>query len=217
MQPLKICGQLHLGRSDALEIVGRHGHGWSQERGLKVQRHQDAEEQRVDAEMRQQRQEDRHEDDDDLRPLQRPAQQEDDDLGHDQEGERRDVEPAHEIADHLVAAEIGEYRREGPGADEEPADHRRGLHGQIDRLAQPLPGQRPVGRGKAETAKRADRGRLRRRGEAEEDCSEYREDQDGERHERRRKQDHQTPEGDLLHVLGPRLRGDFGVESSPGR
>jgi len=65
----------------------------------------------------------RHEDDDDLGPFQRPAQEEDDELGHQEEEHRREVEADDELADQVLAAEIGEDRGEGPGADEQPADH----------------------------------------------------------------------------------------------
>ena len=42
--------------------------------------------------------------------------------------------PVTNSRDHLLAAEIGEHRGEGPGADEQPADHRRGAHRQIDAI-----------------------------------------------------------------------------------
>jgi hypothetical protein len=74
-----------VGRRYSLQVIGRHGHGRGQERRLKVECDQDAEEQRIDLEVDQKRQEDRHEDDDDFGPFQRPAQQEDDQLGQDQE------------------------------------------------------------------------------------------------------------------------------------
>ena len=92
--------------------------------------------------------------------------------------------PVHEVRDHRLAAEVGEDRGEGERADEEPAHHRRGAHGEVDRLAQPLPGERAVGGGEQEPAERADRGRLGRRGEAEEDRAEHRQDQERERQER---------------------------------
>ena len=130
--PRKMSRQLHMRRRDALEVVGRHRHRRRQERRLQIDRDQDAEEQRVDAEMRQQRQEDRDEDDDDLGPFQRPAEDEDDQLRDDQEHQRRHVEAGDELADQLLAAEIGEDRREGRRADEQPAHHRRGAGRQVD-------------------------------------------------------------------------------------
>src|SRR5688572_24819298 len=115
--------QLHERRRDSLQVVGRHGHRRRQERRLQIERDQDAEEQRIDPEMRQQRQEDRDEDNDDLGPFQRPSQQEDDELAEQQELERGNVEPGDEFGDHLFAAEVSEYRREGRGADEQPTHH----------------------------------------------------------------------------------------------
>ena len=72
--PLKICINCTCGGATPFQIVGGHGHGRREERGLKVQRHQDTEEQGIDAKVGEQRQEDRHEDDDDLGPFKRPAQ-----------------------------------------------------------------------------------------------------------------------------------------------
>ena len=40
----------------------------------------------------------------------------------------------HELLDRLVAAEIGEHRREGERADEQPAHHRGGARGEEHRL-----------------------------------------------------------------------------------
>ena len=54
------------------------------------------------------------------------------------------------MLDHLVAAEIGEHRGEGPRADEQIADHRRGAGGQIDGLLQPLEGERAIAGGEHE-------------------------------------------------------------------
>src|SRR5919198_590826 len=88
-----------------------------------VERHQQPEEQRIDVEVRQQRDKNRHEDDDDLRPLERPAKDEDDELGERHELHRRHVERQHPALDDLLPAEQREGRREDGGADEEPAHH----------------------------------------------------------------------------------------------
>ena len=85
--------------------------------------------------------------------------------------------------DQGMAAEIGEDRGEGARADEQEADHGRGAAGQIDRLAQPVPGQRAVGGGQHDRAERADRRRFRRRREPEHDGAEHRQDQHREREE----------------------------------
>src|SRR5262245_46637864 len=121
-------------RRHALEIERRHGDRRRQERGLDVERHQEAEEQRIDIEDLEQRQEDRHEDDDDLGPFQRPAQDEDDELGEDHESGLVQVERQHEPLDRLVAAQIGEHGREGERADEQPAHHGGGAGGEEHRL-----------------------------------------------------------------------------------
>src|SRR5262249_48304579 len=96
-----------------LAIEGRHRHRRSEEGGLQVQRDQNAEEQRVDAVMLQQRHEDRYEDDNDLGPLQRPTQQEDDELGQDHELGARQIEIVDQLAHHFMAVQIGKDRREG--------------------------------------------------------------------------------------------------------
>jgi len=31
--------ELHVGWSDALQVIGGHGHGWGQEGGLQIERH----------------------------------------------------------------------------------------------------------------------------------------------------------------------------------
>ena len=49
--PLKMSVSLHLRRRHALEVERSHRHRRREERGLQVQRHQDAEEDRVDAEV----------------------------------------------------------------------------------------------------------------------------------------------------------------------
>jgi hypothetical protein len=49
---------------------------------------------------------------------------------------RAHVQAEDELLDDMMAAEIGEHRREGPRADEKIADHRRGARRQIDRLLQ---------------------------------------------------------------------------------
>ena len=64
-----------------------------------------AEEDRVDLEVVEQRQENRHEDDDDLGPFQRPAEQEDDDLGQQQEAGLVQVQIEEKPLDHALPAE----------------------------------------------------------------------------------------------------------------
>ncbi len=133
-------------RSNPLQIIGCHGHRWGIERGLDVQRHEDAEEDRIDVVVMEQWQKDRHENDDDLGPFERPAEQEDDDLSKDEELYRGQVERQHELLNDGVSPEIGEHRREGPGADEEVADHRRRARGEIDRFLQAFEGECAIGR-----------------------------------------------------------------------
>ena len=114
-------------------------------------------------------------------------------------------EALHEVGDHRLPAEVGEDRGEGERADEEPADHRRGAHGEIDRLLQPLPGQRPVGGGEQEAAERADRRRLRRGREPHDDRAEHREDQHRERQERgEERPEHEADRGvaEILRACG---------------
>jgi hypothetical protein len=125
----KDVGELHMRWGNALEIIGRHRHRRRVERRLDVQCHKHAKENWIDPEFRQQRQEDRDEDDDDLRPFERPAEQEDDDLGEDQKTDRGQIQREHEVLYDRVPTEIREHRREGPGADEQITDHRRGAGG----------------------------------------------------------------------------------------
>ena len=204
-------GQLHPRRRDALEIERRHRDRRRVERGLRVQRHQDAEEDRVDLEVVEQRQEDRHEDDDDLGPFQRPAEQEDDDLGQQQEAGRRQIEREEEGLDHLLAAEHREHGRERPRADEQVADHRGRARGEVDRVAQHGEVERPVGGGEDHAGERAGARGLGRRRETEQDRAEHRDDQQREREERRRERPHHLAErnvGLFRRQLGRKRRID---------
>src|SRR5262245_13745018 len=72
--------KLHRFRRYALEIEGGHRHRWRIEGRLRVERHHNAEENRIDMKVVEQRQKDGHENDDDFRPFQWPAEQENDDL-----------------------------------------------------------------------------------------------------------------------------------------
>ena len=94
----------------SLQIEGGHRDRRRVERRLRVEGDQDAEEDRIDAEVVQERQEDRNEDDDDLRPLQRPAQQEDDELGQDQELRARQIEAEEELLNDRLTAERARWR-----------------------------------------------------------------------------------------------------------
>src|SRR3546814_11008762 len=89
-------------------------------------------------------------------------------LGEQQELQRCEIKAGYEVIDDLLAAEVGEHRGEGPRAYEEPADHRRGAHRQVDRLAQALPGQGTIGDSQDQSTESADRGRLGRGRQAEE-------------------------------------------------
>src|SRR3546814_6612150 len=155
-----------------------------QERGLQIEGNQDSKEQRVDFVVRQQWQKDRHEDDDDLRPFERPAEQENNKLGEQQELQRCEIEAGDEVIDDLLAAEVGEHRGEGPRAYEEPADHRRGAHRQVDRIAQALPGQGTIGDSQDQSTESDDRGRPGRGRQAEEDGAENPKDEEGAREDR---------------------------------
>ncbi len=71
--------------------------------------------------------------------FQRPSKQEDDDLGEDQELPGFEVHATDPMGDDVVPAKIGEDGGKGPGANEQPAHHGRGLGGQEDAFLELLP------------------------------------------------------------------------------
>src|SRR3954469_12432099 len=195
----------HMGWRHALQIERRHRHRRRQEGGLQVERHEQAKEQRIDAEVRQERDKDRHEDDDDFGPLERPAQDEDDELGEDHELHRGHLQRHPPFLDDLLSAEQCEGRRENRRADEQPAHHGARLRGEERRLLddaaelaqRPRYRRAPGGSGcrapvldeavsgrEDQAAQRTDGGRLGGRGETKYDRAEHEQDQDGEREER---------------------------------
>ncbi len=101
----------------------------------------------------------------------------------------------------MLPPEVGEHGREGVGADEQPADHRRGAHGEIDAFAQTLPCHRAVDKGKEDTAQCTDRCRLCRGGETEKDRPEHRKDQESQRHERGDDHHHQLAHRHIRHLI----------------
>ena len=136
--PAKICVSRTCGGATPFRVVRRHRHWRRIERRLDIERYQNAEHDRIHVEYLQQRQEDRDEDDDDLRPFERPAEKEDDALREQQEFHPRQVHARDRALDELLPAEVGEYRGEGPRADEQERHHRRRARGQVNRFREPL-------------------------------------------------------------------------------
>ena len=124
----------------------------------------------------------------------------------------REVEAGHEVRDQLLAAEVGEHRREGVGADEEPAHHRGRPHGEVHALAQPSEGHRTIGDREHDAAERADGGGLGRRREAEEDRAQHGEDQDREREERGREHHRELAPRHVGHLVARRAGSHRGLQ-----
>lgn len=94
-------------RADAFQVERGHGHRLVQESRLQIQRHQQAEEPRVDAKVRQQGSENRHENHH---------------LRQDLELHRGHVQRQHPGVDQLLATQQGKSGSEDAGADKLPAD-----------------------------------------------------------------------------------------------
>ena len=200
--------QPHRWRRHAFQIIGSHGHGRRIERGLDVERHENAEQDRIDPEVVDQRQEDRNEDDDDLGPFQRPAQQEDHDLRQQQEAciwgevhvekKNRSTSPP-----DRRAARIRTRRSMSRWSDSRPSLSRAPSGTRIS--FQHLEVQRPVRGRQQDAAERTDACGFRRRGQPEQDCA-----QDGNDENRKRKNDVSSAQITLENGMSVCSLGSFG-------
>src|SRR6267143_150135 len=211
---------------DLVEVLARRGHAAQveqreaerrvHERGLHVDTEQHSEPDQVDAQLVRNGRQQWHDDERQLEEIEEEREQEGKDVHDDEKADLAAGQAGEQVLDPQDAVHAAEREAEYGRADQDEHHERSQLGGRVHGLLEQRPAQAPVDERQRQRAGGAHRAALGRRRDAEEDGSQYQED------ERERRDQHEEHAGNKLPAaqqacFGRQRRRQFGKQQRGGK